>query len=163
MTSNASTATLATLATLATPTVKSRLLGDLVVSDHARLDFPRGLLGLAAQRGFALVTTEREGLYWLQSLQEPALTFLLADPFLFFPQLTVDVSDPDVAAIGATTPSDVLLLAIVTMGSTDTPATANLQGPLVINLRTRLGRQIAVADPLAPVRAPLDLALSKVA
>jgi flagellar assembly factor FliW len=75
----------------------------------------------------------------------------------------MDVPDPDVAAIGATTPSDVLLLAIVTMGSKEVPATANLQGPLVINLHTRLGRQIAVADPQAPVRAPLDLARSKVA
>lgn len=138
-------------------TVRSRLLGDLVVNADSLIDFPRGLLGFPEQTQYALAASEREGLFWLQSVESPALTFLLADPFTFIGDCTIDVPDAEATAIGAPNPNDLLLLSIVTVGETAGSATANLQGPVLINRRAGIGRQVALVDPHAPLRAPIEL------
>jgi flagellar assembly factor FliW len=139
--------------------VESRRLGALAVPPSSVFTFPRGLFGFPGHQAYALVSTAHPGFYWLQSLDEPALTFLTADPFEHFPGYALDVSGDVLAAIQGVAPADVLVLAIVTLGR-DTPSTANLQGPLALNPRTGLARQFVVSDPAAPLRAPLALPLA---
>ena len=64
----------------ATHSVASELLGALHVAPDAVIDFAGGLLGFPECHRFALVPAGREGLFWLQSLDYSALTFLLGYP-----------------------------------------------------------------------------------
>ncbi len=126
--------------------VISDLLGDLTVDSSALLSFPKGLLGFPECRSFILLPSEREHVYWLQSMDYSALAFLMVDPFIFFEGYTVDLTATDFAR-GAASADDVTVLAIVTLPAarTDDP-TANLQGPVVIDTRAGEGHQVVISD-----------------
>lgn len=152
-----STAGLA-LAPAPTMIVHSDLLGPLSVASDEVLEFPDGLFGFPECRSFVLVPAEREGLYWLQSSAHSTLAFLLVDPFLFFEDFAVDVSRADLADLAAEDATEIAILAIVTLpGSRQDSPTANLQGPLALNLRGRRAKQLAVSESDFGVRCPIDL------
>lgn len=127
--------------------VHSDLLGDLEVSEDQILEFPAGILGFPECRSFVLLPAQREGFYWLQSLDHSTLAFVLVDPFVYFPGYGVELSELDGKELRAEEDTDVAILAIVTLpASRDQPPTANLQGPLALNLRARRGKQLALDD-----------------
>lgn len=149
----------AALSTSEAMKVNSDLLGPITVPEDELINFPDGLYGLPECRSFALLNAEREGLYWLQSVDHSALSFLLADPFHFCEGYEVDLGPGDVLLLGAQDATDVAMLAIVTLPRTrEERPTANLQGPLAINLSARLAKQVAIPDSPFSVREPIDLA-----
>jgi flagellar assembly factor FliW len=126
--------------------VDSTLLGRLEVPAARVLTFPAGLPGFEALRRFVLVGTQGEGLHWLQSVEDAALSFLLADPFRFVEGYAVEVPPADLAALGPVAedaPPLVLAVAVIERGMT---GSLNLQGPIVINPATRLARQVIFPD-----------------
>src|ERR1700759_4277776 len=138
--------------------VHSDLLGDLQVRSTDVFSFPKGLLGFPECRQFALLRGARDGLYWLQSLDYSPLVFLLGDPFAVMANYSVDVEPFQVSDLGGGDPSDIGVLAIVTLPSQRGElATMNLQGPLALNFRTRRGKQIICTDDTQGVRCPVDL------
>lgn len=140
-------------------TISSDLLGPLEVGNDELIRFPLGLLGFPECRSFVLVLTEQSGLYWLQSTEHSTLTFLLLDPFLFFEGYTVDISDADLREMEVNGPDEVSVLAIVTLpDSRSTRPTANLQGPLAINTRTRAAKQIVLEEVDHGTRSEFSLA-----
>jgi flagellar assembly factor FliW len=140
-------------------TVRSDLLGQLETRAADTLVFPAGMLGFPECRRFALLRGSRDGLFWLQSMEYPTLTFLLVDPFSIDSKYSFDVQPAQIMDLGATNAADIGLLAVVTlpMTSGDQP-TVNLQGPLVINFKSRRAKQIVSSDEQFGVRCPVDLA-----
>jgi hypothetical protein len=63
---------------------------------------------------------------------DEGLAFLAIDPFLFRPDYEIDVDDAALAEIGVSSPSDVLVFALITVPQDGGPITANLQGPLIV-------------------------------
>jgi len=138
--------------------VQSDLLGPIDVPDVEILRFERGLLGLPECQRFVLVPTERDGVYWLQSCEHSALVFLLLDPFKTTVGYAVDLGPEDLAELAAREPADVAVLAIVTLPRDEAEQpTANLQGPIALNLRAQRGKQVVVQDSTFGVRVPVDL------
>jgi flagellar assembly factor FliW len=138
--------------------VASSLFGEIKVRAQDVLEFPSGLLGFPECRNFALIAGQSHGTYWLQSIEHPVLVFLLVDPFLAFHGYTVDLVPQDLSALKISSPDDVAILAIVTLSrSPDESSTANLQGPLAINLKTRTGKQVTIDQPGFGIRVPVDL------
>ena len=136
-------------------TIASTLLGPLEVGPESRLRFDAGLYGFPDARDFALVPSGREGLWWLQSADEPALALLLADPFHFFPDYAPDVPDAEVAAL-AREAAEFTLFVVVTL-SADAP-TANLRAPVVVDAQARRARQVVLPEERRVVREPIGLA-----
>ena len=132
---------------------ESRRLDPLLLRPSSHFSFPQGLFGFPEHTAFALVPTVQGGIYWLH---DSSLTFLVVDPFHFFPGHSFDVPNDVLTAIGAESPRDVLILTIVTLGSEST-TTANLQGPIALNPRVGLARQFVISDPAADLRAPFVL------
>jgi flagellar assembly factor FliW len=141
--------------------VTSDRFGALDISEDRVLHFPDGLLGFASSDRFALIDSADGGpYYWLQSVDDPSLAFLSVVPFAFFPDYQLDLSPDDEVAMGLTSPTDALVLCLLTVLRADDQVTvnqitANLLGPIVVNSATRVGRQIILADSGYPVRAPL--------
>ena len=139
--------------------VASDVLGPLTVGCAELLHFPQGLYGFPECQGWVLVPTKRDGLFWLQSTQHAPLAFLLVDPFTHFPGYAVDLSAADLARVGTSEPSEIVVLAVVTVGSRDgAPPTANLQGPVVLNMRAREGFQIVLSVDDYGTREPFTIA-----
>lgn len=145
----------------ATPVVSvhSALLGPLTVTPNELLNFPAGLFGFPECRSFVLVATERPGMFWLQSVEDGALAFLLVDPFPVFKEYAVDLGPLDLAKLQSSDVAHVAILGIVTLPrSRDEKPTVNLQGPLALNLVGRCGMQMAIPESTFGVRYPFDLA-----
>ena len=138
--------------------ISSQLLGSVTVPATAMFTFPTGLFGFPECRRFALVPAARDGLFWLQSAEHSALTFLLVDPFSHFPSYSVELGAQDRLELGVQDASDIAMLCIVTLPRTrDERPTANLQGPLAINVRNGLGRQVATEQEQYGVRCAFSL------
>lgn len=122
------------------------------------LRFEGGLLGFPDCHRWRLADAGRDGLLWLQSDEHDTLAFLLCDPFAFFTGYAVDLPSAVVRGLDAHSLGDLAVFAIITFpGPQESRPTANLQGPVVINPRTRAGMQVVLPDTPWGVRSPLVL------
>jgi flagellar assembly factor FliW len=139
--------------------VRSDLLGNFVTKPQSVMEFPHGLLGFPECHRFALVRAGTDGVYWLQSLDHSTLVFLLVDPFPHFADYVVDLPPAEVLELGGGNAADLAVLTIVTLPppGANEPPTTNLQGPVMVNLRARRGKQIICSDADHGVRRPLTL------
>ncbi len=138
--------------------VRSELFGALEVPDHDLLEFSEGLLGFPECRSWALLRGTKEGTAWLQSADHAALVFLLVDPFVFFEGYSADLSDSELRRLHAKDASEIAVLAIVTLpGPANSTCSANLQGPVVVNVASRRGIQVVLGEGPFGVHAPIPL------
>ena len=104
--------------------------------------FPSGLLGFEQRKKFALVGRKQEAPFlWLEAQDDSGLAFIVVAPKHVVPDYQPELSDEDAKFLGLNTSRDALVLSIVAL-SGHGQATINLKGPLVINARTRIGKQI---------------------
>ncbi len=132
--------------------VRTKPYGEIEIEDRQRIDFPRGLFGFESLRDFALLDAAQQPFYWLQSLERVEVAFVLIDPRFFRPDYTPDVDPAELEELALAAPDDALVFAIVTIPATAQRMTANLQGPLILNRATHVGRQYISINPRWGVR-----------
>ncbi len=139
-------------------TVPTELFGPLEIAEEHIIDFSDGLLGFPACRAWALIDGAKPGTAWLQSVEYSALVFLLADPFVFFDGFTADLSAAEIRRLDARDASQLAVFAIVTLPEKRSgDATANLQGPVIINVHSHRGAQVVLGESAWSVRQPILL------
>ena len=126
--------------------IQTKAFGLIDMDERQRVTFPTGLFGFEAIKDYVLIDAERQPFYWLQSVEAEHIAFILINPFLFRTDYELDIDDDLVKEIGIRSPEDALIFSIVTIPPTG-PMTANLQGPLIINRETRIGKQGILTDP----------------
>ena len=100
---------------------------------------------------------------WLQSVDNGALAFVLVDPLLFKPDYKVEIGPEDAEDLGLKNGGNAAqIMAIVnipTRGEDGKPTeiTANLLGPIVINVQKRLAKQVVLYDGQYSHRHPIPL------
>ncbi len=138
--------------------ISSLVLGDITVTDDVVMSFPTPLWGFPAHGEFALLPAARDGLWWLQSMADGGVTFLLADPFALDASYGVDLGETERAALHIEAPSDALGLVMLTLPSEASDrATANFRAPLVFNLACRVGMQVVSRDDAHELRRTVSL------
>jgi flagellar assembly factor FliW len=141
---------------------RSSRFGTLEIHDDSVLTFPSGLLGFPQSRRYVILDHDTEAPFkWLQSLDEPALAFVIIDPDLLLADYHIQVPDDALTEVQGSEESDLATAVILTIPSDDPGRmTANLRGPLLMNQRTKLCKQLVLSDefptrhPLFPVTAP---------
>ena len=126
--------------------VATKAYGLIDVDERQKIVFPQGLFGFETLKDYLLLDAERQPFYWLQSMDVEQVAFILVNPFLFRPDFELNISNEELAEIGIHTPEKALIFSIVTIPSDGSAMTANLQGPLVINRDTRIGKQAVLSD-----------------
>ncbi|NQU65013.1 MAG: flagellar assembly protein FliW [SAR324 cluster bacterium] len=121
--------------------------GQIDVKPEDIIIFPDGPLGFPDCTRFTFVDEERAAPFrMLQSLDNPALAFVVVDPLIARPDYQFDVTVDDLKLIKADTTDNLLVFAIVTMNRNIHEVTINLQGPLVINPKQKLGHQFVLIE-----------------
>lgn len=144
--------------------VLSPVLGTIRIPQSEGFSFDQGLLGFGNVHDFVLIPAERAGAFWLQSTEHPPLTFLLVDPFDWVENFVLDIPDTDLGPLKPERPEDLVILAILTLETSDNQgATVNLQGPIALNLKNRMGRQIVLSDSKWGIRHPITLSGAEMA
>lgn len=129
------------------------------------LRMPTGLLGFESIREYALSFHPEEAPFgWLEARDGSGLAFLVVDPFLVVPEYRPDIPPPDVVLLGLNGPEDAWLVNIVTVHGPNR-ATVNLKGPVVINRRTWVAKQVIIGNAIEysvqhplPVQQPAEQA-----
>ncbi|MEM1012780.1 MAG: flagellar assembly protein FliW [Planctomycetota bacterium] len=140
-----------------------------IAADHI-IRFADGLLGFPAATQFALIQADdrqsndaaAEGgcVFWLQSVDDPRLAFVVCDPTAFVPDFGIEqipLRDDCRGELGIgedDTDLDALqVLAIC--NRVDEWLTGNLLGPLVVNAEKFVGKQIVLTEKRWGTRQPL--------
>ena len=116
------------------------------------IKFPAGLLGFPSITEYRLSEGPGKGLFWLSGDEPDSPCFLLTDPFRYFEGLSLDLSPAQTKQIGADESDQVAVLAVTVPSANTAPWTANLQGPVVINVERCVGAQVILADRSLGVR-----------
>jgi len=129
--------------------------GTVEVDENVLIEFPRGLIGFEQLRRFVVLEgPEGTPLKWLQSVEEPAIAFVIADPSTIVPDYVVRVRGEELDPLGLASPEDAAVAVIVTVPGYLENATCNLLGPVVFNVEKRLGLQV-ILDEGFPIRHPI--------
>jgi flagellar assembly factor FliW len=119
--------------------------GTVEIADDRVITFPTGLLGFSSYTSFVLLQPDEQGVFfWLQSTEAPDLAFVVTDPALWVPDFQANIRKDQMEELGMAKLEDAQVLVIV--NKRDDLLTANLQGPLVVNVDGRTGMQLVLAE-----------------
>ncbi|SRR6056297_2249296 len=123
--------------------VNTKPYGLIDVDERQKIHFPSGILGFENLRDYVLLDALQQPFYWLQSMDIQEIAFVLIEPYIFRPDYTPDVSVTELEQIQLEEGLEekMLVLTIVTIPEEQREMTANLQGPIIINRDSHLGRQ----------------------
>ena len=141
--------------------VQTTRFGTVEIAEDRIIEFPNGLLGFSKQKRFCLLQPNDDAcFFWLQSLDDPSLAFVVTDPGMFVPEYSVPIREEQSEGLGLGELADAQVFVIV--NKVENALTGNLQGPLVINTVSRVGEQFVLAEKRWTTRHEL-LALEKAA
>lgn len=134
-------------------TVRTRL-GEQSINPDRMIDFPHGLIGYEDKRKFSLIQLKPGSpFFMLQSMEDPDLGLLVADPFGFFPAYQVRMGNAEQALLHVDNIAQLVVLVTVNIPHGKPERTAlNLTGPIFINHEIRVGMQVPQADGGYPPR-----------
>ena len=134
--------------------IETTRFGRIAVDDERIITFPRGLLGFPNHMQFALIQTGEENyFFWLQSVEDPNLAFVVTDPSTFFKDYEVPVRDEMTADLQLTDMRYAQVFVIC--NKVDEWLTGNLLGPIVVNAQNRVAHQVVLTDKKWTTRQPL--------
>ena len=116
--------------------------GEVEYSRENLLHFPAGLIGLPNLRHFIVMPNKKEGpLFWIQSVDDPDMAFVLTDPTNFFLdyRLLPDVSERQTLRIDEN--DDCFVLSVVAVPP-DQKITLNLAAPIFYAPKTNRAIQV---------------------
>lgn len=125
--------------------IQSTRFGRLSVQDDRIISFAGGLLGFPGFERYALIQTGEENyFFWLQSVDDPSLAFVVADPSIFFAEYEVPIREEVQRDLKLTDPSHAQIFVIC--NKVDDWLTGNLLGPIIINAENCTGVQTVLTE-----------------
>lgn len=120
------------------------------------LTFEKGIPGFAEEKQFALLPlSDDESYYVLQSVSTPGLAFVLTNPFQFMTAYDFQLEDAAVEELSLESERDVAVYTILTVQDPFEKTTANLQAPIIINLKNRKAKQVILHNDQYKTKHPI--------
>ena len=147
-------------ANLAGPIVlntRTRVACQVQLDTHVfPLEFPVFLIGFPELKSFQLLEPgDAYPLKFLQPVDREDIHFVCVDVAAISMDYQVPLSDEDAKALAIESLTDALVLALVVIPADPRQMTANLAGPILINLKTMQGRQIVLNTETFPLKFPV--------
>ncbi len=134
--------------------VRTTRFGTVTIADDRAITFSKGILGFPKHTRFCLLEPADDAcFYWLQSIDDPGLAFVVTDPALFVKEFSVPVRAEQMEELGLASLEDAQVFVIV--NKVEDTLTGNLQGPLIINTLQRTAEQFVLAEKRWSTRHPL--------
>ncbi len=134
--------------------IQSRF-GEIEYDPDKTLLFPEGLIGFEDLRHFVVMPNEKQGpLFWIQSVEDPQVAFVLTDPtdFYFDYRVVPDQRERDKLGIGE---NDECYVASVVTVSPNRTVTLNLAAPILFTPKTNMALQVVLEGTNFSTRTPL--------
>ena len=124
------------------------------------LTFDDGIPGFPDHTRFVLVNFVDEGVFqMLQSVDDPDIAMVVANPWTFFPDYEPELTELDQEGLEIQTAEDAIVFCPVSVGDGGV-LFMNLLGPFVVNAKSYRGRQVVLMDGRHTVRTPIPAPVS---
>ncbi|MDR7856920.1 flagellar assembly protein FliW [Tissierella sp.] len=128
--------------------IRTRNFGEIDIKEEKIIKFQEGIPGFEEEKEFIIVLNEDEEnpFHFLQSVKNLDLSFVILNPFEIFSDY--DILLPEIATnkLMIEKQEEVAIYSMVVVPEDMTKMTTNLLGPIVINTRKRLGKQVILDD-----------------
>lgn len=132
--------------------------GKIEYNQEEVISFNNGIPGVHDYKKYILLPMDSEQetpFYFLQSVEEGSLSFLMLDTLTFYPDYQFELKDAEIEALEIEKPEDVLVLTMITAKGSLKEATTNLKAPIVINHKQKLAKQIVLEKEQYLIKQPL--------
>lgn len=136
--------------------IQTKYHGEIEIDDSKIVQFNSGIPSFLEEKEFCILPFgEDTPFFILQSVETPSLAFVIVSPFEFFSDYEVKLSNQAIDALEIESQEDVATFIILTVKEPFQNTTANLQGPIVINTKKQLGKQVILSDSPYQTKHPL--------
>lgn len=133
--------------------IETRDFGQMEVLEADKIYFVEPIYGFEEYRRFVLLCeNEMPGFFWLQSMDEPALCFILVEPQVVQENYAPTLPVAEISQKLGQGKTNLLLMTVIRDNVKD--STVNLRSPVVLNPKTQNGMQVILEESL-PIRYPL--------
>jgi len=129
--------------------------GEVEYDTENLLHFPAGLIGLPNLRHFVVMPNKKEGpLFWIQSVDDPDIAFVLADPTNFFLDYLLEPDTSERQSLHIDANDTFFVLSVVTVPP-DQNITLNLAAPIFFAPKTNRAIQVIMEGAGYSPKTPL--------
>lgn len=128
--------------------INTKYFGEMEIKKEDIIKFPEGLPGFQEEKEFIIINSleEDDPFQWMQSVKNSRLSFIVINPFLLVLDYDFKLSESTVEKLKIKDEKDVAVFSIVVVPEDIKKMTINLAGPIIINAKERLGKQIVLDD-----------------
>jgi flagellar assembly factor FliW len=134
--------------------IKTRF-GEIEYDPANLLHFPAGMIGFPTLHDFIVMPNKKEGpLFWIQSIDEPGIAFVLTDPTNFFLEYSIMPSEAEKVSLHIDLEDKSFVLCVVTVPP-DQNITINLAAPILYTPSTNRALQVILENTTYETKTPL--------
>lgn len=142
--------------------LSTKHFGEIDIDEGKVIEFKEGLPGFRDLTRYALLADAQKGssdegttsglIYWLQSVDDPAVAFVLVNTVRLMPDYNPLVEENEIEGLGQYDPDKFIFYNIAVIPENVSEATVNLKAPVVINDEIRQGKQVVCTNDEYSVR-----------
>lgn len=123
--------------------IETKPFGSVEIEEDKVLTIKEGLLGFEGKERYALIGREEEQPFeWLQSVEDPTLAFVVCQASAIIPDYQLSMLQEDFNDLDSDDEDNLSIYLIVVVPDNPSDMTVNMKGPVIINERTFVGKQI---------------------
>lgn len=128
--------------------LNTRHFGEIEIDENNIIDFPNGILAFEDIKKYIVINNPNDDIpfQWLQSVDNPDLAFVIANPYLFVKEYEFDIPEKVINKLKIENPKDIMIYSIAVVPEELKDMTINLKAPIVININKKLGKQIVLEN-----------------
>lgn len=128
--------------------IKTTNFGEIEIEKDKIIYFPEGIPAFEEEKEFVIILNDdkENPFHWLQSVKNPKLSFIILNPFEIFNDYDILLPETAINKLKIENQEDVAIYTIVVIPEDITKMTTNLLGPIVINTKEKLGKQVILDD-----------------
>lgn len=136
--------------------IQTKYFDQIEINHKNILTFPKGIPAFENLKEFILIDLpDNSAFTCLQSIEEQEIAFLMVNPWDFFPDYDIKISDEELKDIGIQKKEQVKVYNIATIPKEAKNITINLIGPIIINQENNQAEQIILNTPIYHTKHPI--------
>ncbi len=129
--------------------------GEVEYDPKNTIHFPAGMLGFPTLHDFIVMPNKKDGpLFWIQSVEDPDIAFVLTDPTNFFLSYSIAPDEAEKNMLHLEGDDDYYALTIVTVPP-DQEITVNLAAPILFAPKSNRAIQVILDNSEYQSKTPL--------
>jgi flagellar assembly factor FliW len=137
--------------------IKTRYQEEVEINQEEIIFFGQGIPGFQDEKEYIVLSLGDDSPFsLLQSVKNEELGFVLADPFSFYPKYEFELDETVISQLKIQNKVDIIIFTIVTLGESLSKSTINLQAPIVINRKEKVGKQAVLNNDAYHTKHPLE-------